>query len=352
MRSAVVSPLCAGTALLSLVLLGSCAGDGPGDVFIQDFVDRSPELACSVAEMAAFPASVVRLKLVGDTLLAVLADGDREILLLDHDLTVRERVRWEEEGPSALADPVDVELVGDTLLVVAERGRARLTFLDLHGVQRGHLALGFVPNRLLRDGDGWLVSALPLSPTQGEILYRVGGTHPEPLGIAPVHEATPQIKALANATVMVRAGTGRVVVAHQYVRALAHLVEFPPEGRGRAAVRDVAVPLPEGVAGTVAFRPGPPFVDEEMRRLLAPVLEAAPDPPGGGMLYLTRTGRMSGDAWEKALVRVDADMNYLASWIFPVNVGPFAWLPERGEVVAVAEDERWYRCPIPAGGGT
>jgi hypothetical protein len=321
-------------------------------VFIRDFAGRSPELACSVAEMAAFPASVVRLKLVGDTLLAAIADGDREILLLGHDLTVRARVRWEKEGPSALADPVDVELVGDTLLVVVERGRARLTFFDLHGVQRGHLALGFVPNRLLRDGDGWLVSAVPVSPTQGEIVYRVGGARPEPLGIAPVHEATPQIKALANATVMVRAAGGRVIVAHQYVRALAHLVELPSEGRRRAAMRDVAVPLADGVAGAVAFRPGPPFTDEEMRRLLAPVLEAVPDPPGGGMLYLTRSGRMSGDAWEKALVRVDADMTYLASWILPVNVGPFALLPGRGEIVAVADDERWYRCPLPGGGGS
>jgi hypothetical protein len=352
MRSAVVSPLRAGTTLLCLVLLGSCAEEGPGDVFIEDFADRSPELACSVAEMPAFPAAVVRLKLVGDTLLAAVADGDREILLLDPDLTVHARVPWEKEGPSALADPVDLELLGDTLLVVAERGRARLTFLGLDGVQRGHLALGFVPNRLLRDGDGWLVSAVPISPTQGEILFRVGGARPEPLGIAPVHEATPQIKALANSTVMVRAAGGRVLVAHQYVRALAHLVDLPPEGRGRAAVRDVAVPLSDGVAGAVAFRPEPPFVDEAMRRLLTPVLEAAPDPPGGGMLYLTRSGRMSGETWEKALVRVDADMTYLASWILPVNLGPFAWLSGRGEVVGVADDERWYRCPIPAGGGT
>ena len=347
MRSAVVSPLRAGTALLLPVLLGACAEEGPGDVFIEDFADRSPELACSVVEMPAFPASVVRLKLVGDTLLAAVADGDREILLFDHDLTVRARVRWEDEGPSALADPVDVELVGDTLLVVAEGGRARLTFLDLHGVQRSHLALGFAPNRLLRDGDGWLVSAVPLSPTQGEILYRVGDERPRPLGIAPVHEATPQIKALANATVMVRARGGRVLVAHQYVRALAHLVDLPPGGQGRGTVRDVAIPLPDGVAGTVGYRPEPPFTDEAMRRLLTPVLEAVPDPRHGGMLYLTRTGRTLGDAWEKALVRVDADMTYLASWIFPVNVGLFVWLPERGEVVAVADDERWYRCLVP-----
>jgi hypothetical protein len=343
MRSAAVSPL---------LLLAACAADGPEAVYIEDFAGHSPMLVCAVADIAGPPASVVRLKAVNDSLLAVIADGDRELLLLGHDLVARARVRWEEEGPSALVEPVDVELVGDTLLVVAERGRARLTFLDLHGVQWGHLALGFVPNRILRDGDGWLVSAVPLAPTQGEILYRVTDGTPEVMGIAPVHEATPQIKALANATVMVRVGSDRVVVAHQYVRALAHLVELPPEGRGRATVRDVAIPLPEGVAGTVAFRPEPPFADEEMRRLLAPVIEAAPDPPGGGMLYLTRTGRMSGDAWEKALVRVDADMTYLDSWIFPVNVGPFAWLPQRGEVVAVADDETWYRCPIPAGGGT
>jgi len=343
MRSAVVSPV--------VLFLAACSGEGPEASYIEDFVGRSPVLECSVADMPAFPAAVVRLKALNDTLLAAIADGDREILLLDHGLSVRARVRWEEEGPSALADPVDVELVGDTLLTVLERGRGRLTFLDLQGVQRGHLALGFAPNRLLQDGDGWLVSAVPLSPTQGEILYRVGGERAEPLGIAPVHEATPQIKALANATVMVRTGGGRVVAAHQYVRALAHLVD-PAPGGGRAVVRDVPVPIPDGVAGTEAFRPEPPFVDEEMRRLLAPVLEAAPDPTGGGMVYLTRTGRMLGDAWEKALVRVDAEMTYLASWIFPVNAGPFAYLPSANQVVAVADDERWYTCPLPPGGGS
>lgn len=347
MRSAVVSPLCA----LAAACLAACAAEGPEAVYIEDFTDRSPVLACSVADMPAFPAAVVRLKALDDTLLAAIADGDREIVLLGHDLSVRTRIRWEEEGPSALADPVDVELAGDTLLVVAERGRGRLTFFGLDGVQRGHLALGFAPNRLLGDGDGWLVSAMPVSPTQGEILYRVGGERAEPLGIAPVHEAAPQIKALANAAVLVRAGGGRILVAHQYVRPLTHLVD-PAPGGGRPAVRDVATPLPEGVASAVEFRPEPPFADEEMRRLLAPVLEAAPDPTGGGMVYLTRTGRMLGDAWEKALVRVDVDMAYLDSWIFPMNAGPFAYLPSANQVVAVADDERWYRCSLESGGGS
>jgi hypothetical protein len=343
MRSAVVSPL---------LVLAACAADGPEAVYIEDFKDRSPMLECAVADIAGPPASVVRLKAVNDSLLAVIADGDREILLLGHDLAVRTRVRWEEEGPAALADPVDLELVGDTLLVLVERGRARLTFLDLHGVQRDHLALGFAPNRLLRDGDGWLVSVVPISPTQGEILYRVGGARPEPLGIAPVHEAAFQLKALANATVLERVRGGRVIVAHQYLVPRSHLLDLQPEGGGARAVRDVPTPLPDGVRGAVGYRPEPPFADEEMRRLLAPVIEAAPDPSGGGILYLTRSGRMLGGTWEKALVRVDADMNYLASWIFPVNVGPFAYLPSSDEVVAVAEDERWYRCPLTTGGGT
>ncbi len=343
MRSAVVSPL---------LLLAACAADGPEGVYIDDFPDRSPVLACAVVDIAGPPASVVRLKAVNDSLLAVIADGDREILLLGHDLVARARVRWEEEGPAALVEPVDVELVGDTLLAVADRGRARLSFLDLQGLPRGSLPLGFAPHRVLRDGEAWLVSAVPLAPTHAEILYRVVGEERVGMGIRPVHEAAIQLKALANATVLERARGGRVIVAHQFLVPRSHLLDLPPEGGGAPAIRDVATPLPEGVRSAVGYRPEPPFADEAMRRLLTPVLEASPDAAGGGILYLTRTGRMSGDTWEKALVRVDADMNYLASWIFPVNVGPFAWLPERGEVVAVADDERWYRCPIPAGGGT
>jgi hypothetical protein len=343
MRSAAVSPL---------LLLAACAADGPETVFIDDFVDRSPTLECAVADVAGPPAAVVRLKAVNDSLLAVIASGDREILLLGHDLSPRRRVPWQEEGPAALREPVDVELVADTLLAVVDRGRGRLTFLDLQGGPRGSLPLGFAPHRLLRDGDAWLVSTVPLAPTQGEILYRISGEEAEGMGIPPVHMAAPQLKALANATVLERVRGGRVIVAHQYLEPLAHLLDLPREGGGPPAVRHVATPLPEGVRGAVGYRPEPPFTDEAMRRMLTPVLEAAPDAVGGGILYLTRTGRMSGDAWEKALVRVDADMVYVASWILPVNVGPFAYLPSSGEVVAVAEDERWYRCPLRAGGPT
>lgn len=343
MRSAAVFPV---------LLLAACAADGPEGVYIEDFLDRSPVLACVEAGVAGPPASVVRLKAVNDSLLAVIAGGDREILLLDHDLAIRARVRWEEEGPAALVEPVDMALVGDTLLALADRGRARLSFLNMQGLPRGSLPLGFAPHRMLRDGDGWLVSAVPLAPTQGEILYRVAGEQMDGMGIPPVHEAVIQLKALANATVLERARGGRVIVAHQFLVPRSHLVDLPPEGGGAPTVRDVATPLPEGVRNALGYRPEPPFLDEDMRRLLTPVLETAPDPQGGGIFYLTRTGRMLGDSWEKALVRVDADMTYVASWIFPVNVGPFAYLPASDEIVAVADDERWYRCPLGAGGPT
>lgn len=337
MRPAAVSPL---------LLLAACSSDGPGVVLVEGFLDRSPVLACSVAAMPTPPASVVRLRSVGDSLLAVLAQGDREILLLRHDLSAVARLRWAEEGPGALLDPVDVELVGDTLVAVADRGRARLGFLDLQGGARGTLPLGFAPQRILRQGDAWLVSAVPLVPTQAEILYRVADGEIKGVGIAPVHVASPQLKALANTTVLERVGSTRVILAHQFLEPLAHLLDLPPDGGPPVAMRSAGTPLPDGVRDAVGYRPEPPFTDESLRRMLTPVLEAAPDPRSGGMLYLTRTGRQSGGVWEKALVRVDGDMAYVSSWIVPVNVGAFAYLPSADEIVAVAEDERWYRCPL------
>jgi len=294
---------------------------------------------------------VSRLEAVNDSLLVAIATGDRDILLVRDDLLPLARIHWEKEGPVSLSDPSDVALVGDTLLVVADRESARLKFFDLQGGDRGTLPLGFPPHRLVRFGDGYLVSAIALLPTQSELLYRVSERAIHGLGVAPLHMADWQLKAMANATVLVPVGGGRVILAHQFIEPVAHLLDIPGSQDAPDAVRRVGIPVSDGVREAVGYLPERPFTDESITKILTPILEAASDTAAGEVLYLTRTGRRIAEHWEKALVRVDRDMGYLDSFLVPLSVGPFAYLPRRREIVAVADDERWYRCPLPPRSG-
>ncbi len=339
MRPTAVSPL--------LLVLSGCLAEGPEPTFIEDLVDRSAVLACAAAEIEEIPSTVNRLKVLNDTLLGVIAAGSREIRLLGHDLGTVASVRYVQEGPGALLDPRDLELSGDTLLAVADRVLARVQFLDLSGRDRGRLDLGFAPQRLLRYSDGYLMSATLLMPGQGELLFRVSGGEVEGLGVRPLHIADSQLRTLANLTVLEPVGRGRVVLGHQFIEPAAHLLDFDDRGGRPARATRASVPLPEGARDAVGRLPRRPFTEDALMALAAPILESASDSSSGHLLYLTRSGRRPQGYYEKVLIRVDRDLRYLDSFLLPVNAGPFAYLPSRGEIVAVAEDERWYRCPLP-----
>jgi hypothetical protein len=339
MRSTVVSPL------IALLAAFACAPDGPDPDFVEDFVGRSPTLACADAGLQNPPAGVVRVRALTDSLLGVIAMDEGAIILLDSTLRERLRITFDEEGPGSLHEPTDLLLHGDSLLVVAEQGRARLRFFGLDGRETGALPLGFLPYRLAPYGQGWLVSAQVLSPGQADRLYVVSEGGAEPLGVLPVHMADWQLKGFANMTVIEPLGAGRFVQAHQMFHPLATVFDSPAPG-GEPG-REVALPLPDGVRAVVGIVPQRPFTDAALMGSLAPVLDAASDTTTGTFLFTTRTGRSLRGFSEKALVRTDRDLRLVDSFLFEENVAPFALLPGGDAVLVVAEDERWFRCTLP-----
>ena len=50
---------------------------------------------------------------------------------------------------------------------------------------------------------------------------------------------------------------------------------------------------------------------------------------------------------EKALIRLDPELRYQGSQLFQPNVGHIAHVPGSREIIAIAEDDRWYRCSLP-----
>lgn len=339
MRPTVVSPLFALLAALA------CAPEGPEPEFIEGFVASSRTLACTDVGLDQPPAGVTRVRALGDSLLGVIAQDEGAILLLDTGFRERLRIQYTEEGPGSLHEPSDLLLHGDSLLVVAEQGRGRLRLFGLDGDERGALGLGFPPHRMAPYGQSWLISAQVLSPAQTEVLYLVTERGAEPLGLVPAHMADWQLKVFANMTVVEPLGRGRFVQAHQMFHPVATLVEPPvPGARGTSAV---PLPLPDGVRDMVGVVPQRPFTEAGLMGSLTPVLDAASDTLAGTFLYLTRTGRRLRGYAEKALVRTDRELRPVDWFLLDENFGALALMPGGDAVLLVAEDERWYWCPLP-----
>lgn len=339
MRPTAVSPLVALLATLA------CAPEGPEPAFIEGFVASSQTLGCSDVGLDPPPAGVTRVRTLGDSLLGVIAQDEGAILLLDTSFRERLRIGYAEEGPGSLHEPSDLLLHGDSMLVVTEQGRARLRFFGLDGGERGSVRLGFPPHRMAPYGRSWLVSAQALSPGQSDLLYLVTERGAEALGVVPVHMADWQLKVFANMTVVEPLGGGRFVQAHQMFHPLATLFDSPEPGASGASA--VPLPLPDGVRDRVGVVPRRPFTEVSLMGSLAPVLDAASDTLTGTFFYLTRTGRRLRGFAEKALVRTDRELRPAGSFLLEENFGLLALLPGGDAVLLVAEDERWYRCPLP-----
>ena len=64
-------------------------------------------------------------------------------------------------------------------------------------------------------------------------------------------------------------------------------------------------------------------------------------------MILTRSGRMRGDVPERAIIRTDAELGYLRSYLLDVHAVHMVYLASLGAVIVADESDRWYRCPTP-----
>lgn len=325
-------------------LFAACAAsDAAEPVLIEDFIERSVAVHCeSVPSLNARESSVANLATVSDSMLLVLYEYDREIAIVGPDLEIRTVVAFEAEGPTGVRRPVSATLVGDSLIYVADQSRQALKVLDFDGRDRGTVNLPFPPQHVQAGPGGVYITPFVMGPHPTKLLYRLVGAEAVPVDVATVRYGDVGINALANMAAVATFPDGRVVVTHDFVVPFAHRVDGkdggdPPER--------VPVPLPAATAAALRRLPSGPLPEAGAGELPVAVLSTAPDAASGDLLFLTRSGRYVDGGYEKAVIRLDAELGYRRSYLLDVNAIRMAYLADRGVSIVVDEVDQWYTCP-------
>lgn len=328
-------------SLSSGLLWGCGGGGGTAPSFVPDFVDRSSAAACEATEPpGGVLRSVAGVRSAGDSALVVLHEAERVVALYDAGGRERARVRYRKEGPLRVAEPRDAAWHGGTFYL-ADRGGRRIKMLGADGGDGGEIDLPFAPERVAVTGSGIAIVPLVLGAGETELLYLWRDGELRPAGVPVARVGDWRLAAMANQASLVPFPDGRVVVAHQFIVPGAHVVA--PGG----GVSELSLPLPDGLRSGFGRLPRPPFTEEELQELPAPLLDAAADRRSGDLLFLTRSGRRSGDHHEKAVIRADRDFRYLRSYLLPMNGGFIGYFSSSRSAWIVDDDDRWHRCELP-----
>lgn len=322
------------------LLWGCGGGGGSGPSFVSDFVGRSEAASCeAVGPPGGALRSVASVRAAGDSALVVLHDVEREVALYDAGGRERARVRFRKEGPLRVAEPRDAAWHGGTFYL-ADRGGRRIKLLRADGTDGGEIDLPFAPERVAVTEAGVAIAPLVLGAGEDELLYLWRGGELRPGGVPVARVGGWRLAAMANQVGLVPLSDGRILVAHQFIVPGAYVV-----GAG-GAVTEVSLPLSDGVRRAFGGFPRPPFTEEELQALPAPLLDGAADRQSGEFLFLTRSGRRIGDHHEKAVVRVDRDFRFLRSYLLPMNGGFLGYLSSSRAAWIVDADDAWHRCEL------
>jgi len=325
-------------------LLVACAASDAGEpVWIDDFVEQSLAVECEpVPSLTARESTVTDVATLSDSTFLVLYGRDREVVLVGPDLEPRRVVAFAEDGPTGVRRPSSATLVGDTVYV-ADQTRSMLKRLGLDGSDRGSVSLSFPPQQVRSLGGAVLVTPMVMGRHPDHLVYRIVEGDAVPLSVRTVPYGDLVVNLLANMAGVAAYPDGRVVVTHTYVIPFAYELRLGEPG----PVRRVPVPLPREVGATLGRSPAGTAEQVRSEDLPVAVIAAAADARSGDLVVLARSGRIRPDGvFEKAVIRLDSELEYRRSYVLDVNAIRMAYLAARQIAVVVDEVDQWHACPV------
>ncbi len=330
-------------SILLPLLLAACGGSDAGKTYteIPNFLANATPIACEPADLGEVAPAIIRG--ATDTSFLVVDAAQRRITEFGDDLQPVWTLEYDEHGPAAIDRPVSATVLGDTAIAVLSQGGLRLVILDHDARLVDARALGFMPGDIASAGDALYLTAVPMGPTPGTLLFRVQADGIDTLAVPPRPYADMVNGALGNQALVAGFPDGRALVVHQFLAPRAFMVDGSD-----AAVTPLRVPTPDATAEHIDYIPTPPMTVDQYGSLLTPALAMSVDPTRGQVYLLTRSGHESNGRFERALIRTDDRLGFQAAFTLDAHALQMAVLPRRDAIVVVDDLDRFFLCPLHA----
>lgn len=334
------------TSTLPLLLLVTACGSPSesGGRVIEDFRARSTALSCELVQMED-ELAITELRATSDTSWAVLDEASLLIRGYSDAMRPLWTVELERDGPLGLPHPVGFSAAGDTLVYVVDRERFSLATLDTRDGSGHAMPLDFIPAGVTTLPAGPpVVAALPLGSQPRELLFVVEGDTLRPVDVPQRGYADMSINGLGNMILSESDATGSLLVIHQFMAPRAFRVA--PDG----SVRSLTPPVPDGTAHKREYIPVPPVTEEALPYVYVGASALATDRETGEVYLLAPSGRREGERTERAIMRLDASLDYRTSYLLDleINAGHMAYLARRKAFLLGDDLDQLHLCDAPA----
>jgi hypothetical protein len=305
---------------------------------VNDFLERSVNVACEAVDAPIDTPSPGLFADATDFTFLVYPANETRVVLLDARLKPLQQFRFETAGPAGIREVQAIAAgVDGTVWIADQRGRAIKQF-GPEGLLRA-MATDFVPTALVGDSNG--IFAAAANGGEAKLLYALRGEDFTPLPVRSIRQPDFLLSMLANQVVLASLPGGGVLAAHS---ALVPVADLWTPGAG---ARTRPLPYPDAARGALDYRPRIPLDDEAIGSMAVGALGISADRSAQEFLLLTRSGRLRAGRPERAIIRTDAEMRYVRSYLLDVHAVHMVYLSGIGAAIVVDDQDRWFRCRTP-----
>jgi len=321
-----------------LAACGNASGSAPR-ALVEDFVERSVAVACEpvrAPDVAPAPGLIADAT---DSTFLVYPVNETRVVLLDARLTPVQEIAFERDGPAGIGEVQAIAFDADGSVWVADQKARAVKAFGPDGLRRIVRTDFFAT--FLAGGVGGVFAAAASGGEAGSLLHEMRGDVFEALPVAPLRRTDFLLSMLSNHVALATLPKGGVVAAHTMFEPIAHI--WTPTG----GTRTVALPYPDEAEAQLDYEPQMPIDEEDYAKMAVGALAISVDRAANEVLFLTRSGRLRNGRPERALIRTDAELRYLRSYLLDVHAGHMVHLSRIGTTIVVDDEDRWFRCTTP-----